>query len=54
MTEKWRLVNTDRAQELYDIQSDPSQRNNIAIKDLKSLRIYAQPINHSGNEYLRD
>jgi arylsulfatase A-like enzyme len=30
MTEKWRLVNTDRAQELYDIQIDPSQRNNIA------------------------
>ena len=30
MTEKWRLVNTDRAQELYDIQSDPSQQNNIA------------------------
>jgi len=30
MTEKWRLVNTDRAQELYDIQSDPSQMNNIA------------------------
>ena len=30
MTEKWRLVNTDKAQELYDIQSDPSQRKNIA------------------------
>ena len=27
---KWRLVNTDRAQELYDIQIDPSQQNNIA------------------------
>ena len=42
MTEKWRLVNTDRAQELYDIQSDPSQRNNIAsqkpeiVKNLRS------------------
>ena len=41
MTEKWRLVNTDRAQELYDIQSDPSQRNNIASQNpeiVKNLR----------------
>ena len=41
MTEKWRLVNTSRAQELYDIQSDPSQRNNIASQRpeiIKNLR----------------
>ena len=41
MTEKWRLVNTGRAQELYDIQSDPSQRNNIASQRpeiIKNLR----------------
>ena len=41
MTEKWRLVNTDRAQELYDIQIDPSQRNNIASQKpeiVKNLR----------------
>ena len=42
MTEKWRLVNTDRAQELYDIPSDPSQRDNIARQRPKSLRIYAR------------
>ena len=41
MTEKWRLVNTGTTQELYDIQNDPSQRNNIAeerkevVKDLR-------------------
>ena len=29
MTERWRLVNTASEQELYDIQSDPSQRDNI-------------------------
>ncbi|MBT5915280.1 MAG: sulfatase-like hydrolase/transferase, partial [Opitutae bacterium] len=30
MTERWRLVNTDKAEELYDIVNDPAQRNNIA------------------------
>ena len=32
MTERWRLVNTDKAEELYDIVNDPAQRNNIAIQ----------------------
>ena len=42
MTERWRLVNTDKAEELYDIVNDPAQRNNIAsqrpgfIKDLRT------------------
>lgn len=41
LTEKWRLVNSKKL-ELYDIQKDPSQRNNLAgqypevIKELKS------------------
>jgi hypothetical protein len=42
MTERWRLVNTDKAEELYDIVNDPAQRNNIAnqrlgiVKDLRT------------------
>ena len=42
MTERWRLVNTDKAEELYDIVNDPAQRNNIVsqrpgiVKDLRT------------------
>jgi uncharacterized sulfatase len=41
MTERWRLVNTDKAEELYDIVNDPAQRNNFAIQRpgiVKNLR----------------
>ena len=32
MTERWRLVNTDKAEELYDIEADPAQRKNSASR----------------------
>jgi hypothetical protein len=41
MTERWRLVYTASEQELYDIQSDPSQQDNIASQRpgiVKNLR----------------
>ena len=42
MTERWRLLNTDKAEELFDILNDPAQRNNIAnqkpeiVKELRT------------------
>ena len=42
MTEKWRLVNTDKDEELYDIQKDPAQRKSVAsqrpeiVKELRN------------------
>ena len=53
MTEKWRLVNMTNT-ELYGIQATHPKGIISPLKDLKLLRIYAQPINHSGTEYLRD
>jgi arylsulfatase A-like enzyme len=32
LTERWRLVNSDHGDELYDITVDPAQRNNLAAE----------------------
>jgi arylsulfatase A-like enzyme len=45
LTERWRLVNSKK-EELYDIQKDPSQRNNVLAKHpdvVKELRALYQP-----------
>lgn len=45
LTERWRLVNTAQ-QELYDIQADPAQRNNVAEQHpdvVAQLRAAYQP-----------
>ena len=49
MTEQWRLVNG----ELYDIQKDPSQRNDIARQYPEVVRVYLRRMKCGGTIFMR-